>query len=210
MRDKNVRQAFQADPRYHRLNIQFDDGEPRLDDVQKIPDLKLRAQTDESVSEEIENIALCMVASLFYFELDSAPQVSDGKYLCTGHISCSIRSYEPAFRTLFNQLSENLTHFWVNGCPLVNTNDMSCFDSSGNFRKRIELHTDDRFYITLKQGSSKPYNISGSPFSVNKLVLLQGFLAVFGRPDHRKRKNSGHDENLKRKQRRVDFRRYLM
>jgi len=202
MRDKKVRQAFQAYPRYHRLNIQFDDDEPRLDDIQSIPGVISKAQEDNSLSETIENIARCVVASLFYFELDSVPRLFGGKYIGTGYILCSIRHKDPAFRVLFDRLSKNSSQFLVNGCPVIDVDidDTSCFDGSGNFRKKIELNTDDKFSVSLKQDSSKPYNISGSPFSVSKLVLLQGFSAVFGRPDHRKRKASGHDENPKKKQ----------
>jgi hypothetical protein len=37
MRDKKIRQAFQLNPRYHRLDIEFDQAEPRLDDAKAMP-----------------------------------------------------------------------------------------------------------------------------------------------------------------------------
>ena len=40
MRDKKVRQAFHAHPRYYRLDVEFDGEEPKLDDVMSIPELK--------------------------------------------------------------------------------------------------------------------------------------------------------------------------
>jgi len=193
MRDKKVREAFQGHPRYHRLNVQFEGDEPRLDDIQSIPDVKLKVQDDPSVCETIDNIARCMIASLFFFELDSMPRRLGGKYVGTGHILCSIRPSEPAFSVLFHRLSTS-GQFWINGVPVANIRDGSCFDNEGNFRIKVEINTDDRFTVTLKQDSSELCNISGSPFSVRKLILLQGLCAVFGSPDHQKRKFSGEDD----------------
>lgn len=84
----------------------------------------------------------------------------------------------PAFQELLGQLS-------------------SIFDKDGNFRRQIELNTTDRFTISLKQGSSEPCNISGSPFSVGKLIQAQGLDASFGRPDHRKRKAGNPNKRQK-------------
>ncbi|KAK1754174.1 patatin-like phospholipase-like protein [Echria macrotheca] len=186
MRDKKVREAFQSHPRYHRLNVQFEGDEPRLDDVQSIPDVKLKVQDDPSVCETIDNIARCMIASLFYFELDSRPQRLGGK------------PSEPAFGVLFNRLSTS-GQFWINGAPVADIQDDSCFDNQGNFRIKVEINTDDRFTVTLKQDSSEPCNISGSPFSVRKLILLQGLCAVFGSPDHRKRKDAAFGTSDRRR-----------
>ena len=199
IKDKNVKQAFHAHPRYHRLNIQFDGEEPRLDDAQSIPSIKAIAQEDKSLSGIITNVARYMIASLFYFELDSIPQRSEGKYIGTGHILCSIRYSDPGFKLLFDRLSRSSAQFWVNGFPVIDV-DGACFDGSGNFRKKVNLDTDDRFAIALKQDSSKPCNISGSPFSITKLISLQGLNAVFGRSDHRKRKRqSSLDDPRKRR-----------
>lgn len=198
-----MRQAFQSHPRYHRLNVQFDGDEPRLDDVHSIPALKLRAEEDGSLSLKIDNVARCFIASLFYFELDAIPQRSGGKHSGTGHILCSIRHNDKAFPVLFNRLAINSAQFWIDGYPIMKVVENGCFDDDGNFRKRVELNTDGRFAIALKQDASEPCNISGSPFSVEKMILLQGFSAVFGRPDHRKRKNSGYLNTSKRKNRRT-------
>ncbi len=152
--------------------------------------MKAKAQEDKSLSGVINNVARYMIASLFYFELESVLQRSEGKYIGRGHLFCSIRRNDPAFQLLFDRLSRNSAQFWINGCPVIDVDD-SCFDSGGNFRKQVELNTDNRFAIGLKQDSSEFCNISGSPFSITRLILLQGFCAVFGRLDHRKRRSSG-------------------
>ena len=96
MRDKNVRQAFQFNPRYHRLDIEFVQAEPRLDDVMSIPEMKSKVQVENSLSKTTENIARNMVASLFYFELESITEDIDGKWVGIGHNQCSLRKNSPA------------------------------------------------------------------------------------------------------------------
>jgi hypothetical protein len=62
MRDRKVSQAFQGHPRYHRLNLEFEGVEPKLDDTQSIPYTDLKAQEDKALSQTIENIAQCLIA----------------------------------------------------------------------------------------------------------------------------------------------------
>jgi hypothetical protein len=58
---------------YHRLDVEFDQAEPRLDDAKSMSELKSKVQADDSLSKAIDRIARCTVASLFYFELESIP-----------------------------------------------------------------------------------------------------------------------------------------
>ena len=61
----------------------------------------------------------------------------------------------------------------------------------GNFCRRVQFQVYDRkspISIQLQEGQSQPSNISGSPFSIEKLVADQGLDACFGRVDHVKRK----------------------
>lgn len=189
-RDKKVRQAFQTHPRYHRLNIEFDGDEPRLDDTASIPELKNRVDGDASLVKKIDRIANCFIAALFYFELDAIPLRANGKYMGSGRILCEIRRNNPAFQELFDQLSSVQAQFLLNGWPIATASDPSCFGKDGNFRKQVSLNTEDGFTITLVQGTSEPSDISRSPFSVEKLIEAQGLDAYFGRSDHRKRKVS--------------------
>jgi len=71
MRDKKIRQAFPNQSRYHRLDVEFDQAEPRLDDTKTLSELKSKVQVDDSLSTAIDSIARRMLASLFYFELES-------------------------------------------------------------------------------------------------------------------------------------------
>ena len=202
MRDENVRQALHGHPRYHRLNIQFDGDEPRLDDTSRMLEVATKAGSDVTLSQAIDDIARCMVSSLFYFELDSTPRRQMGRYSGAGHILCSIRNNDPAFHVLLDRLSRHSAQFWIRRCP-IDVVDKFSFDAKGNYRKRVEIEADDNFTVTLKQDSSNACHISGSPFSISKLILQQGLTAVFGRADHRKRKSMKNVENEKSKRRRL-------
>ena len=199
MRDRKIRQNFQMHPRYHRLDIEFDQAEPRLDNAKSMSELKLRVETDSLMSKSIDSIARCMIASLFYFELDSKPDNVEGKFVGTGHIQCSIRRTSPAFYALLRQLSDASAIFYLDDHPIPGkTGDSSFLGADGNFRKFVELNVTGRFTISLKQGSEK-YNISGSPHSIDKLITAQGLNAYCGSANHRKRKWSGALALRKRK-----------
>jgi hypothetical protein len=203
MRDKTVRRAYksiglaaQILPKIYRLSVDFEATEPRLDDARSIPELISKVETDQRLSASIDEVAHCLIASLFYFELDSAPERYDRKYVITGHILCSIRRNDPAFEALFSKLSTGSVRFWVDDWPMLESiNDPSCFGKDRNFRMRVRIETSDRFTMSLKQGEAKAYNISGSPFSVKGLVAAQGLDAPFGRADHGKRKRPWSSES---------------
>ncbi|KAH7304394.1 hypothetical protein B0I35DRAFT_454699 [Stachybotrys elegans] len=187
MRDGKMRQALQTQPRYHRLNVHFSGGEPRLDDVQAIPEMKSK----------IDNVVRHMIASLFYFELDAIPRRYGQRYLGSGYILCSVKAQDPAFPALMERLKSS--RFQVDSHADIQAVDDQCFDEHGNFRKLVKLNTEGRFAITLTQESLEPCHISGAPFSVEKLAKLQALSAVFGRSDHRKRKRSGSLDKPTRK-----------
>ena len=189
MRDKKIRQVFLTNPRYHRLDTEFEQGEPRLDDTKNMPELKLKVQVDESLSETIDNIVRCMLASLFYFELESIPEKTNGMFAVVGHIQCLERRQDLAFPLLLQRLSACSSVFYLNDCPISgHFGDKSFLDADGNFRKRVELSVSDKFSICLKQGNSELRNISGSPWSIQKLIKAQRLHANLGTADHRKRK----------------------
>ncbi|KAH8653952.1 acyl transferase/acyl hydrolase/lysophospholipase [Tricladium varicosporioides] len=204
MRDRHVKQVFRTHPRYHRLDTEFDGEMPRLDNTKKIHELQLKAQEDNSVSKVIDNIARCAIASVFYFELSSVPEGCNGEYTGFGIILCSIRRGDPAFEVLLNQLSKSSSTFYLNNCPIHGAfGDGSFIGEDGNFRKRVELNLGGRFTISLKQGDSEPCNISGSPYSIEKLITAQGLNAYFGRADHGKRKRPADGELTTRKRQHI-------
>lgn len=202
--DRIIRDAIKARQDsgwYHRLNTQFASFGPRLDNVECIPALKKLVQEDSSISGDIDSIAQCMVASLFYFELDSIPERDNGRYVGSGCIFCTIRHIDPAFQVLMHQLSVISAQFLFNGCPISSVNDPSCYGRDGNFRKRVQFVTEDSFTISLTLGMGKPFNISSSPCSVKTLLVAQQLDAPFGRADHKKRKSTTDCEYPRKRQR---------
>ncbi|KAH8753260.1 hypothetical protein F5883DRAFT_432473, partial [Diaporthe sp. PMI_573] len=190
MRDEKMRQVFHGSGRYHRLNVRFDDMEPRLDDTQSIAAVGLKTESEQGLSAAIERVAYSITASLFYFELKTRPETCEGGYSAVGHILCSLRHGDPAFGPLCDRLSQSGAQFLVDGCAIGPAHDLSCFADDGNFRRRVEIKTPGAFTVSLKQGSQEPFDVSGSPFSIERLIVVQGFKAAFGRPDcKRKRSN---------------------
>jgi hypothetical protein len=151
MRDRHVKQVFRTHPRYHRLDIEFDGELSRLDDTKSIHELQLKAEEDHSVCKVIDNIARCAIASLFYFELCSAPEVCNREFIGTGFILCGVRCADPAFKVLLDQLSRSSATFYLNNCPIPGTvGDSSFVGKDGNFRKQVELRLSGKFTISLQ------------------------------------------------------------
>jgi len=62
--------------------------------------------------------------------------------------------------------------FYLNNSPIPGTfNDGSFIGKDGNFRKRVELSLSGKFTISLEQGDSELCNISGSLYSIEKLII---------------------------------------
>ena len=78
MRDKTVRRVYktiglatQILHKIHRFNINFNVIEPRLNNIRSIPKLKSKVQNNHSLLIKIDAIARYIIASLFYFKLNS-------------------------------------------------------------------------------------------------------------------------------------------
>ncbi|XTI94257.1 hypothetical protein V2W45_1473474 [Cenococcum geophilum] len=112
-----------------------------------------------------------IIASLFYFKLDSFLERHNGKYIVTGYILCLITCSDPAFGALLSKLANNSAGFLINDWPIPGTfNNTSFIGKDGNFRKRVDLDTFRKFIISLKEGDAKLYNISRLPFLIENLI----------------------------------------
>jgi hypothetical protein len=206
MRDRNIRQFFRNHPKYHRLNIEFDGAEPRLDDTKNIPELKSKVREDTSQSNEIDHIVRRLISSLFYFELEYLPERTQGKYVAAGVVFCTICRGDPDFTDLMQKLASCSASFLLDGRHVAAVADIiSKLGQGENFKLRLELEVTGGFTIALKQGDSDPCDISGSPFSIDRLVSAQGLAASFGTADHGKRKRSWDSDMAPRKRRRTKF-----
>jgi hypothetical protein len=194
---------------YFRFNVEFSGREPRLDDPSKIPEMKILAQEAAFHSKQLDQLAHCIIAEFFVFELelDSVPRKENGRYSCTGYILCCHRAGTPAFEVLLAQLTRSSAKFLLRGRVLPGSiRDRSSLARDGNFRKRVCFDVtskQDLVSLRLREGGSESYNISGSPFSVDWLINAQELGRPFGRPDGVKRKCKDSDEGSQRKRQRL-------
>jgi hypothetical protein len=191
---------------YFRLDFEFDDPEPALDDVTRMQEVKAAARSAVYGSKELGRLARCVVAELFIFELEPGFRKEKGQYLCVGRIFCRLRANGTALGMLLNQLTTSSAKFLFEGRPLGGSlKDGSYLDGDGNFNKRVAFEIHDRrspISILLQDGSLQPCSISGSPYSIDALVAAQHLEDSFGRADHVKRKRMSLTDTLCRKRRR--------
>jgi hypothetical protein len=193
--------APQKEP-YFRFNIEFDGPEPSLDDVSKMQELKESVRRAIAGSTELDRLARRMIAELFVFELDSTPIKENGQFMCAGHVICRLRANSDALGVLLTQLTRSLAKFILQDRSIGG----SFLDGDGNFRRRLIFEVPDRsspISIQLQEGQSQPCSISGSPFTIRGLVVVQELDACFGRADHVKRKRVDSTDMLSRKRTRL-------
>jgi hypothetical protein len=191
---------------YFRFNVEFSGREPRLDDPSKMPEMKILAQEVILHSKQLDQLARCIIAELFVFELENVPRKENGRYSCTGYIFCCHRAGTPTLEALLARLMKSSAKFLLRGRTLPGSiRDRSSLARDGNFRKRVCFDVNskqDLVSLHLREGSSESYNISGSPFSVTWLIEAQGLGRPFGRSDGVKRKRKDSDEGLPRRRQR--------
>jgi hypothetical protein len=159
-------------------------------------------------SKQLDRLAHCIIVELFVFELElgSVSRKENGRYSCTGYILCCYRAGTPEFEGLLGRLTKSSAKFLLRGRTLPGSvRDRSSLARDGNFRKRVCFEVNNKQDLVsfhLREGDSKSYNISGSPFSIDWLIEGQGLGRPFGRADHVKRKRKD-EEGLPRKRQRI-------
>ncbi|RYN15669.1 hypothetical protein AA0113_g12559 [Alternaria arborescens] len=162
-----------------------------------IPELTLKSQADPTLVPKVDLVTRRMVASLFYFELDddALPQWRNGRYAFRGYIQCSIRHGDAALAALLRKLSSSHGRFLVGDWAVSDASHASRIGTDGNFCLSVYVETKEEFAITLQLANEEAgSDISGSPFSIRKLIAAQDLDAAFGRSDHLKRKSTGEEE----------------
>ncbi|KAJ4161625.1 uncharacterized protein LMH87_007654 [Akanthomyces muscarius] len=171
--------------RYIRLDTEFD-TELRLDDIRAISKLKARVRSDPILSTAIKKTALVIKASLFFFELDSLPRQHGRKYTATGTIIYRCRRGDPALQLLIEEFTSRGAKFVINGSDLPNSWVLdaglkSITGCTGGFAMSVPLHlSDENFQISIRWPNGSTHPISGSPFSLSRLIQEQGLDNPFG------------------------------
>jgi hypothetical protein len=191
------RAADEVKKRYFRLNTQLQGKTPALDDVSTMSPLKFETRKQHLNSESLDELAQCLISTLFYFELTSSPIRNRSHISCQGQILCIIgpgREEEDKLHALLESLTKDGAKFYIEHRPLSGPIDSPAnFDpATKHFRVKVELRVrdlDSLIPISLRigkkeQSRSEGRNISASPFTVNGLLEAQGWKSPFGRADH--------------------------
>ncbi|KAK8912311.1 Phospholipase A I [Metarhizium anisopliae] len=172
-----------------RLDVSFEGMEPKLDDVRAVPRLKRRVRHDAALSAEIDSTVDCIIASLFYFELEAMPMQRGSMLNCSGHIRCLRKRGDPALCLLIEKLVAWNARFVIDN-KIMGGNMLSPFfwDQTGNFGVPAEFQiTGQELSVSLTWPDGRTHPISGSPYLIHQLVDVQGLNAPFGLPDHRRK-----------------------
>ncbi|KAF4630856.1 hypothetical protein G7Y89_g7277 [Cudoniella acicularis] len=194
---------------YFRFNVEFNGREPRLDDLNKIPGIKILAREVMLHSKQLDRLAYYIITELFVFELDpeTIPRRENSRYSYTGYILCCHRAGTPAFKVLLSRLIRSSAKFLLRGRTLSGSiRDRLSLIRDGNFRKRVYFDVaskQDLVSLYLREGSSESYNISGSLFSVAWLIGAQELRRPFSRRDSVKRKRKENEKGLPKKRPRI-------
>lgn len=184
--------------RYFRFDVDLGARGPALDNLTEMDRIGKMARETIWNSSALEKLVYRLRAELFIFELDDARpfQRVNGTYECVGHIQCRLRAKTPEFEALMSQLDQGSAVFRFRRWVLQGSfQDRSSVRHDGNFFKRVRFQIRSReepFSIALEEGPGTTCQISGSPFTLQRLLSQQSLEAWFGTPDHqpRKRKNT--------------------
>ncbi|KAK6431703.1 hypothetical protein LTR95_012132, partial [Oleoguttula sp. CCFEE 5521] len=169
---------------YHRLNLPLDGKEPDLDDVESMTDLKQQSLQWLVLEKRLAAPVDSIIASMFYFEIDTYDLQPDGLFRCVGIVYCRLILARPGREYLYTLLKSTSSYFCIDGKPTP------CVDhipkNGPPFRRVIKFTVEsleDSLNITLLGLTSSPKSISGMPQSVSSLVKAQCLDAPFGRAD---------------------------
>lgn len=178
---------------FFRFDVEYDTAQPALDDVESMDSIGCAAQAAALGSPTMELLAKRARAELFIFELDLSqpPRLVAGAFECVGIVLCRLRARTVEFEEFMRQLQQSSASVKCQGRVVTDSFQPATADSGRhNFSAAFTFRVPTRqhqFEITLDESSSLSVNISGSPFTLEKLIEQQRIGAVFGTSDHRKR-----------------------
>ncbi|KAI9146675.1 LOW QUALITY PROTEIN: Phospholipase A1 [Paramyrothecium foliicola] len=196
------------DKNLFRFNVEFEGKQPPLDDVDGMTEVARAARKTASESCALKDLEKRQRAELFVFELDASqpPRITDGVYECVGHIMCRLRASTVEYATFVQQLNRGQAIVKCHGQIIKGSFFSASEMTNVNYNQEVKFQVPSRqtpFQITLEEQSSSPWDISGSPFTIDALSEQQGLHACFGSVDHRKRSQIDFAQPEPKKQRRV-------
>lgn len=182
---ERVRQQAADGANFFRLDFEHDGPQPALDDVADLKGRQAWAEEAAARSPTVDALALSVRAQHFYLELDSEPLYTDGRYACSGRIMCDIDLGTSAQMLLLDCLNRGEAQLLLDGQPVVG----GCVGrdagehGSSVVVQNVTFSVDTKqtkFSFDMREGSDKSSGISGSPFTIDRLVQAQGLDDYFG------------------------------
>lgn len=161
-----------------RLNVEFTDNEPALDDAQRISELRALAQDAALDIDEYRNR---IWASVFFLKVLRAPKYSAGSYHCSLALCNRFSDSRYLLRAILARYPS--ASFIVNGSIAYELRHALCCVHCGHFYQPLEIdlrRLEDDFEVTLALHKDHKYSISISPISVRQLLTLQNVWFRYG------------------------------
>jgi len=177
-----LNENFKAD--YIRFNISLGESQDtRLDDCSIMAELTRMVHLQPNGSRDCSNTAFTLIASAFYFELQSIPDLELGT--CQGSLRCR-NNPEKIFLSL-QHLSIPSLELGTGSERLGSLTQNHVCGLCRRFRKNVVFRIrslDEPISLYLQSNSNLRRKISGSGNTANWYIQQQGLNASFGTPDH--------------------------
>jgi hypothetical protein len=157
-----------------RYNLSLGAKLPDLADAQAMDGLADAAMAYFTADPALEDLALAILASTFYFELRRMPVYENGSYTCYGRILSRVPVTHPAFTALMQKLESTHAEFEVQERAVRNRKLTR--GHMGNFCKPVCIYVEELKQLAavrLRFSGKNAYHISASPFSIESLIKLQ-------------------------------------
>ncbi|KAK5094383.1 hypothetical protein LTS08_008602 [Lithohypha guttulata] len=161
-----------------RLNLEFEDEEPALDNAAEIPSLRARA---ESCYIDVVLSQTSIWASAFFFELTGRPQLFCGYYICHGVILCKFEDARQLLRAIRKAYPLHQLAVGTQGLVEFGTAGDYCGEC-GLFQQRIRLETKTLLTpvdVALHYDTHTRRHLSSFPNSIEWFVARQSASGEF-------------------------------
>jgi hypothetical protein len=125
-------------------------------------------------SPNVKGLAKRLRAELFILELDltQPPRLKNGTFSCACYITCRLRAGTIEFDAFMHQLRQSQATIRFQDRTISNTFD-SNYETPDNYRLKLNfsvLSREDEFDVGLIETGSDTNHISGSPFTLGRLI----------------------------------------
>lgn len=167
---------------YFRLNIFFPGEAPPMDDVNHMEELRECVHLQPNGDTECQKVAFALLVSTLFFELNSIPILSNGKYHCQGTIRCRLQG---------TVICEALTRIHPMTLTFMTDSEvLSYFDpdqdlcrSCHQFKKHVEFvirHPNESTTLYMQSVLRGKRKISGFPQNMQWFIAQQRLDSPFG------------------------------